>query len=374
MLFDDRLLEAKLLIVDDNPVNIRLLEEMVRQAGYKSVRSIDDSRLVEEVYLSYKPDLVLLDIIMPHLDGFQVMQQLAEIEQNSYLPVMVITAQNDQKTCIKSLEMGAQDFLTKPFDRLEVSTKIRNMVRIRLLHNEVKNQNIVLEDKVQQRTRELQETRLEIIRRLGRAAEYRDNETGAHIIRMSRMCACLASLAGRSEQFVELILHTSPMHDVGKIGIPDSIMLKPDKLNADEWLIMKEHTITGGKLLEGDHSELMSSARIIALTHHEKWNGSGYPRAMHGAEIPIEGRIAALADTFDALTSRRPYKDPYPVDFACRIIKEERGEHFDPVLTDLFLENIEKFVQIKKDLSDDGDIAVKEYELSSRDLDDRDWG
>ncbi len=368
MPFDQELFRAKLLIVDDNLVNVRLLESIVKKCGYDSVRTLTDPREVKDVYLSYQPDLVLLDINMPHLNGFQVMDQLREIEKDSYLSVLVITAQHDEQTRLKALDKGAQDFLTKPFNSIEVITTIRNMVRIRLLHNEVRDQNIILEKRVKQRTLELKETRLEIIRRLGQAAEYRDNETGEHIIRMSRMCAVLAGLVGLDEKRVELLLNTSPMHDVGKIGIPDKIMLKPDKLDEDEWKIMTTHTLIGGKLLDGHDSELMVTAQLIALTHHEKWDGEGYPNGLRGEDIPIEGRIAALADSFDALTSRRPYKDPYPFELACKIIEEEQGKHFDPVLTNLFLANINEFTAIKKELSGEESMEIGDYKLSARDV------
>jgi putative two-component system response regulator len=366
-MFSDDFLNARLLIVDDSQFNVDLLKQIVSDAGYNSVLTLTDSRKVEGLYRAYHPDLVLLDINMPHVDGFQIMDQLVEIERDSYIPVLVITAQQDEETRLKSLEKGAQDFLTKPFNNLEVKTKIRNMLRIRLLHNQVKNQNIILEKKVQQRTLELNNTRLEIIRRLGQASEYRDNETGEHIVRMSRMCELLAGLAGMDNTRAELLLHTSPMHDVGKIGIPDKIMFKPGKLNAEEWDIMTKHTLIGGDLLSGHDSELMISARDIALTHHEKWNGKGYPCGLKGDKIPIEGRIASLTDAFDALTSKRPYKDPYPVEVACKIIRQDRGEHFDPMLTDLFLENITKFEKIKKELSSADDIEISDYKLSERD-------
>ena len=367
MLLDIDILKARILIVDDNQLNIDLLEQTVAAAGYSSIISLTDSRKVKDLYMAYQPDLLLLDINMPHLNGYQVIQQLKEVEKESYLPILVVTAQQDEETRLRSLKEGAQDFLTKPFNTLEVVTKIRNMLRIRLLHNQVRDQNILLEKRVQERTIELNNTRLEIIRRLGQASEYRDNETGAHIVRMSSMCALLGRLTGMSDARVDLLLNTSPMHDVGKIGIPDKILLKPGKLDDEEWRIMTRHTTIGADLLGGHDSKLMKLASEIALTHHEKWDGSGYPNGLRGEEIILEGRICALIDVFDVLTSRRPYKDPYPVDKACEIIKEGRGRHFDPDLTDLFFKNLDDFVKLKAEWSDQESVTAADYQLSERD-------
>jgi len=367
MLSREKILNARILIIDDNLANVELLEKTITAEGYTSVLSITDPREAENLYKAYRPELVLLDINMPYLDGYDVMEQLKKIEMNSYIPVLILTAQQDEETRLRSLAAGAQDFLTKPFNKVETLTRIRNLLTVRILHNEVRDQNLILERKVQQRTMELHDTRLEIIRRLGQAAEYRDNETGDHIIRMSKMCAVLGAKTGMDSRQTELLLNTSPMHDVGKIGIPDRILLKPGKLEADEWEIMTRHTTIGAKLLDGYDSILMISARDIALTHHEKWNGKGYPQGLKGEEIPLEGRIAGLIDVFDALTSKRPYKDPYPVDFACDIIRKERGQHFDPDLTDLFLDNLPEFVTIKDELSGHEDQAPVELRLSERD-------
>lgn len=367
ILSESEIQDARILIVDDQQTNVDLLEQILSQAGFTSVLGITDSTEAVSLYQAFKPALVLLDINMPVMDGFQVMEGLEALEEESYTPVLVLTALQDEETRLRSLQSGAQDFLTKPFNTLEVITRIRNMLRIRLLHQKVALHNFTLERTVRERTWELYETRLEIVQRLGQAAEYRDNETGNHIIRMSKMCMHLGSLAGMNKEQKELLLQTSPMHDVGKIGIPDSILLKPGKLTADEWEKMKQHTMIGAKLLDGHSSELMLMAKSIALSHHEKWDGSGYPYGLQGVDIPLVGRIAALADVFDALTSSRPYKQPYPVEKALEIIKAGRGSHFDPELLDIFFLHFDDFLAIKDSLSDENQQNVTDLILSERD-------
>ena len=344
----ESLKSAKILIVDDQTPNVTLLEKMLRAEGYVNVVATTDSRQVSELYVQQHFDLVMLDLNMPYLTGFDVMQQLRELEPDSYVPILVLTAQPDMKTKLRALESGARDFLTKPFDRLEVLTRIRNMLEVRLMHNQVCDQNRILEEKVQERTRELADTRFEIIRRLGRAAEYRDNETGLHIIRMSKYSGLLGRAAGMSEQQCELLLNASPMHDIGKIGIPDSILLKPGKLDEDEWKVMKTHPAIGAEILSGHASELMRMASQIALTHHEKWDGSGYPNGLQGEEIPLVGRVVAVCDVFDALTTARPYKKAWPVEEAIAYIADNSGKHFDPALTQLCPEVLPAILDIRE--------------------------
>lgn len=344
--------EARILIVDDQPANVLLLEKMLRMEGFSNISIQSDSRLVEQDYLDQPFDLVLLDLNMPHLDGFQVMSQLQQIEQDSYLPILVLTAQSDPATRLLALEAGAKDFVSKPFDRVEVMSRIRNMLEVRLLHNQMRDQNHILEEKVRERTRELHDSRLEVIRRLGRAAEYRDNETGLHIIRMSKFSECLGRMAGMSAEEADMLLNASPMHDIGKIGIPDSILLKPGKLDADEWETMKTHAAIGAEILSGHHSPLMEMARVIALTHHEKWDGTGYPNQLMGEEIPLVGRITALCDVFDALTTERPYKKAWTVDDATGYIRDNRGKHFDPALVEAFDEILPDVLAIRKRFSE----------------------
>ncbi|MBT7265651.1 MAG: response regulator, partial [Rhodospirillaceae bacterium] len=272
--------DAKILIVDDKIENVQLLEMMLTYAGYKNVTSTTDSRDVEQLHQDNNFDIILLDIRMPHLDGYQVMGKLSSQVKDDYLPVLVLTAQKDMETKLKALEAGAKDFVTKPFDKTEVLNRIANMLEVRTLYNERRQQNEILEAKVQERTlelqernKELEETRLEIIRRLGRAGEYRDNETGMHVIRMSKSCQRLALAAGLGEEHAERILQASPMHDVGKIGIPDGILLKPGKLDPEEWEIMKTHAEIGADIMGDFDSPLMRMAGMIAFTHHEKYDG-----------------------------------------------------------------------------------------------------
>ncbi|CCQ74907.1 HD domain-containing phosphohydrolase [Magnetospira sp. QH-2] len=345
---------ARILIVDDNPVNVALLEEILEDEGYSNIQTSTDSPVGLNMFEQERHDLVLLDIRMPDLDGHEFMASMRELLGGDYLPVIVLTAQIDVETKHRALEAGARDFLTKPFDRVEVLHRIRNMLEVRLLYKERQRQNEHLEDMVRQRTRELEATRLEIIRRLGRAGEYRDNETGMHVIRMSKSCQVLALAAGLGEETAEMILQASPMHDVGKIGIPDNILLKPGKLEGEEWEIMKTHAEIGGSILGEHDSPIMSLASSIALCHHEKWDGTGYPNGLKGEEIPIEGRIAAVADVFDALTSERPYKKGWSVADALNFINEQSGKQFDPKLVVLFNENLDAILEIREQYADPG--------------------
>jgi putative two-component system response regulator len=330
----DEIRKARILVVDDQESNLLLLQKVLGAAGYESLLTVADPTQVPDLYRAFKPDLMLLDLHMPGLDGFEVMALLRAAVRDDYLPILVLTADVTHPTRLRALEMGARDFLTKPFDQVEVVTRIRNMLEVRLLHNRLRDQNAVLEQKVRERTQELVETRLEIIHRLGRAAEYRDKGTGLHILRISHISAALGRAAGLPNEQREIIMSASPMHDIGKIGIPDSILLKQGKLDGEEWEVMKTHTTIGAELLAGHDSILMSAAASIALTHHERWDGNGYPRGLQAEAIPMEGRIVALADVFDALLSERPYKKAWPMDAALQEIDALAGKAFDPVLVE----------------------------------------
>jgi putative two-component system response regulator len=337
---------ARILIIDDEPANLKLLDRMLGGQGYQNLVLVADPREVVALYRETRPDLILLDINMPHLDGYQVMDQLKVLNDPLLPPIVILTAQHSKDYLLRALAAGARDFIGKPFDRNELLMRVRNLLDAQLAHRMVHDQKAVLEEMVRVRTEELHRTRLQVVQRLGMAAEYRDEETGNHILRMSHICGLLARAVGWSEDGCDLILNASPMHDIGKIGIPDAVMLKPGKFEPHEWDIMKTHAAIGGKLLDGDDSTLMRMAREIALTHHEKWDGSGYPNGLAGEAIPQTGRIAALADVFDALTSVRPYKKAWTVEAAVDLIQENRGKHFDPALVDVFLRELPGIVAI----------------------------
>jgi len=280
------------------------------------------------------------------------MEKLKQNENIEIPPILILTAQHMQDTMLRALESGARDYVTKPFNVNEFLLRVQNLLEVQMAHKYMLNQNEILEQRVRERTQAIHDTRLKVVRQLGRAAEYRDNETGLHIVRMSKIAVLLAKAVGVDDSQCELMLHAVPMHDIGKIGIPDHILLKPGKLDLDEFEIMKTHVQIGADILSGDSSDLMMMAHKIALTHHEKWNGQGYPNSLKGEEIPLIGRIAALADVFDALTSERAYKKSWPIDDAVTYIKDQRGLNFDPVLVDLFIQNIEEIKKIKREFEE----------------------
>lgn len=338
--------EAQILIVDDEPANVRLVEKILELEGYSNITSTQDPRRALELCEENDFDLILLDLNMPHVDGFEVLARLQQRENGFIPPVIVLTAQHGHEYQLRALGAGARDYITKPFDRKELLARVHNMIEVQMLHRFMRDEKALLEAMVQERTRELYDTRMQIVRRLGRAAEYRDNETGLHIIRMSKISAVLGSASGMDSLQCDLLLNASPMHDIGKIGIPDEILQKPGKLTEEEWVVMKTHPEIGADILSGDDSELMVMAKEIALTHHEKWNGQGYPHGLAGESIPLVGRIVAVADVFDALTSVRPYKEAWPVDRAIELIRNEAGQHFDPRLVSHFIDNLDEIVRI----------------------------
>ncbi len=345
-------INSRILIIDDQPANVMLLERILNIASYTNVIGMTDPVAAVQAFNAEPFDLVMLDINMPVLNGFGVMNELKKTVGDDYLPIIVLTAQTDHETSVKALQSGARDFLTKPFDHLEVLSRIRNLLEIRLMHNQLREQNELLEQMVAERTQELNDSRLEVIRRLGLAAEFRDNETGNHIIRMSQYSKLIALKLGLGESDADLILNAAPMHDIGKIAIPDRILLKPGKLDAEEWDVMRSHSVLGAELLDGHDSILMLAAKEIALSHHEKWDGSGYPYGNKGEDIPIFGRIVAVADVFDALTSVRPYKDAWPVEKAVAEIEQLSGSSFEPGVVEAFIGTLPEIIDVRESLLD----------------------
>ena len=348
MISSSDILHGKILIVDDQEANILLLERILHSAGYISTMATMDPGKVCELYLKNHYDLILLDLQMPGMDGFQVMEGLKEIEPDGYLPVLVITAQPDHK--LRAFQAGAKDFISKPFDLAEVLARVHNMLEVRLLHKALHNYNDVLEQRVRERTADLKEGNLETIFTLTRAAEYKDEDTGAHVQRISYYCREFARMLDLDEAFVDKIFLAGPMHDAGKIGIPDHILLKPGGFMPDEWEIMKGHAAMGAKILGNSKSPYLMMGAMIALNHHERWDGGGYPGGKRGEDIPLAARIMNICDIYDALRSKRPYKPAFDHSKAVDIITRGDGrtqpEHFDPAILAAFKQNDQAFRDI----------------------------
>ncbi len=331
--------KVTILIVDDTPNNLDLLGGVLREE-YRVKTALRGDVALKIARSEPQPDMIILDIMMPDMDGYEVCKQLKSDPKTAHIPVIFITAKNEVEDEKKGLEIGAVDYIIKPINPPLVITRVA-------AHLSLYNQRRDLENLVSKRTKEIDETRLAIIQRLGRAAEYKDNETGLHVIRMSYYAKLIAEQMNMPSHWCELIFNASPMHDVGKIGIPDRIILKPGKLDKEEWEIMQKHPEFGAEIIGQLDSELLKFSYEIAISHHEKWNGKGYPNGLTKEEIPIGGRIVAVADVFDALTSERPYKKAWPVEKAIDLIQSESGEHFDPQVVEAFNQVIDQCLEIK---------------------------
>jgi putative two-component system response regulator len=295
MISDEKIFAARVLVVDDNPLDVQILNKILSNAGFINITTTIDPTQVLDLYKENKPDLILLDLNMPKMDGFAIMTQLAILNPDDYLPILILTAV-DESVRFKALSSGAKDFLPKPYQHLDVLLKSRNIIEVRLLYNQIKNQNASLEHQVNTQIKEIRDTRLDVIQRLAIAAELRDAGTGRHIYRMSHYCQLLAAAIGFTKEQAELILTASPLHDIGKIAIPDSILLKPASLDPHEFEIIKTHTTLGAKMLSGSDSVFLKMAETIAMTHHEKWDGKGYPKGLQEAFADIINEFKAVYD------------------------------------------------------------------------------
>ncbi len=347
------ILNGKILIVDDMSSNILLLERMLAAAGYTALMSTTFSADVCPLHAQHGYDLILLDLKMPDMDGFQVMEGLKEIEVDGYLPVLVITAQPEHK--LGALRAGAKDFISKPFDMAEVLARVRNMLEVRLLHKSLRHFNDALETRVRERTADLHDGYVETIFTMTRAAEHKDEDTGAHVKRISFYCRDLALMMGMDAEFVESIFIASPMHDIGKIGIHDSILLKPGGFTPQEWAVMQTHAAMGAEILGDSKSPYLRMGAENALDHHERWDGSGYPNGKRGEAISLAARIMNICDIYDALRSVRPYKPAFSHQRAVDIITVGDGRthpgHFDPAVLAAFTANHALFEQIYASLT-----------------------
>ncbi|MFC1857464.1 HD-GYP domain-containing protein [Thermodesulfobacteriota bacterium] len=346
----------KVLVVDDEPNNLQLLGQIL-QEQYLLSFATDGAKALDAAW-KVKPDIILLDIMMPEMDGYETCRRLKADPETSKIPIIFVTAMGEMEDERRGFEVGGVDYISKPVSAPIVLARVRT-------HLALYDQNRQLEEIVQQRTKQLRQAfekletySLDSIHRLTRASEYKDEDTGAHIQRMSHYSAKVARQIGLDENVTKAILYGAPMHDVGKIGIPDRILLKPGKLDADEWEIMRQHTTFGGKILEGSKAGYLKLGEVIALTHHEKWDGSGYPKGLKGKEIPKVGQIVAITDVFDALTTKRPYKEPFSLEKSYTIIRESSGSHFNPDVVDAFFAVEGEILEIREKYKDEGESLI----------------
>ncbi len=364
------------MVVDDEPVNVKVVKRLLELEGYSKFITTQNSTEANELAFANPPDLILLDLMMPVKSGYEVLEELRNDPRTGYIPVIILTAATDRESRVRCLELGATDFVTKPIEPSELTPRVRNLLQIKQYQDKLKNYSEDLEQAVRIRTAELEASRQDVIHCLARAAEYRDDDTGQHVIRVGKYAGLLAGAMGFKPDYVHLLEQAAQLHDVGKIGIPDSILLKPGKLTEEEYEVMQKHCAfgkrilhrltddeetkarmhaqIGASILECGKSPILELANRIALTHHEWWDGSGYPLGLKGEDIPLEGRITAVADVFDALSTSRCYKKALPLERCFAIIEEESGTHFDPDVVEAFFTRRDEIINIQIRHADEG--------------------
>lgn len=341
-------------VVDDNKTNLHLFRSILQSLSRElEVECFLDPIEALAACATGLPDLIIVDFMMPGMDGHQYIAEVRKLPDAKDTPIVMITAANERSVRHRALELGATDFVTKPVDVIEVKARLSNLLDLRRGTLQLRDRNRWLAEEVAKATSEVAEREHELIIRLSKAAEFRDPETGAHITRMANYSLIIAEGLGLPPEECRLILLAAPMHDVGKLGIPDGILLKPGRLDADEFAIMQTHSTIGHTILRDSPSTLIALGALIALTHHEKYDGTGYPARLAGEAIPLVGRIVAVADVFDALTSERPYKAAWPVDKARAFLEENRGSHFDPACIDAFLQAWDRVLEIRERFVDE---------------------
>ena len=366
---------AKIAVIDDEPTNIKVLCRLLSLAGYREFVSTTDAREGVELVGRESPDLVLLDLMMPHVSGLDILQKLRAGRATSRIPIVILTASTDHPTKIEALSLGANDFLNKPIDPSELAPRIQNLLSLKLHQDRLKDYSGELEQAVRERTAELEASRRDVIHCLARAAEYRDDDAGHHVLRVGKYARLIAEALGKDRVYLETIEQAAQLHDVGKIGVPDDVLKKPGKLtesefeliqrhcgfgkrilqrmSPDEELAMRRHADVGAQILQTARSPILDMATRIALTHHEWWDGSGYPLGLKGEDIPLEGRITAVADVFDALSTKRCYKEALPIEKCSQIMEEGRETHFDPRVLDAFISKRPEIVKVQLRYADE---------------------
>jgi len=370
-----RLKQSKVMIVDDEAMNIKILRRLLELEGFTSFVTTSDSPTAVSLIRHEQPDVVLLDLMMPFVSGLDILNEVRGDEAIAFIPIVILTAVTDRETRVRAVELGATDFLNKPIDTSELVPRVRNVLAVKAYQDQLREVNNNLEAAVRQRTAELESSRRDLIHCLARAAEYRDDDTGQHVLRVGRYARLIGQALEMPEELVETLEHAALLHDIGKIGIPDSVLLKPGRLSEEEFAVMQKHpgfgkriltaysseeeravrrhAEVGAFILEVGSSRIIDMARVIALTHHERWDGSGYPLGLKGTDIPLVGRVTAVADVFDALSSRRSYKKAFPLDECFQIMRDSRGTHFDPEVLDAFLSVRDQVVEVQLQYADE---------------------
>lgn len=346
-------MKMNVIVVDDTPINVTLISHLVRRLEDAVPVDFTDSVKGLAWCVEQVPDLVIVDYMMPEIDGIEFVRRFRACPGREDIPVLMVTANDQLEVRHQALDAGANDFLTKPIDKAEFMSRARNMLSLRRSQRKLEDRAVWLAEEVKKATAEILERERETIVRLSKAADSRDPETGAHILRMSHFSRLIAMQMGLPEADQEMLLEAAPMHDIGKVGIPDNILLKPGRLDVAEFEIMKRHAMLGYEILNGSHSAMLQAAAQIALAHHEKFDGSGYPNGLKGEDIPVFARICAVADVFDALTSERPYKKAWEDERAIALLREGAGSHFDPVCVEAFLADWNGVMAIRNRFRDD---------------------
>ena len=342
-------LAAHIVVIDDEETNVRMLTRMLDRGGFHTVTGLTDPRELPRLLVTAPPDLVITDLHMPEVDGFGVLDTLTPLINQERLPVLVVTGDSSRDARQQALTRGAKDFVTKPFDMIEVLLRVRNLLESRMLFQDLRKQNRTLLESATGRKRELESTRIEMIERLALAAEYRDEETSEHNQRVGLLSSRLAEAIGWTAEDAGLLRRAAALHDIGKIGIPDALLRKPGALTEGEVRVMRTHTSIGARILGGSQVPLLQLAETVAKCHHERWDGTGYPRALQGEEIPVAGRIVAVADAFDAITNSRPYRPARPASVAIQVLRAEYDRHFEGRLIDA----LERIVMHDKSYEED---------------------